>query len=79
MILLQSMMDQMRNQLKFKNYLATWEVLVLKALEIPYLSNLNQILVDNSLDFLQQSTMVIFEYQIILKTSYYTLKVKIQL
>ena len=59
MILLQSMMDQMTNQLKLQNYLVTWEVLVFQALEIPYLSNLNQMKFGNSLDFLQQYSMVI--------------------
>ena len=36
-----------------------WAVLVFQALEIPYLSNLNQIVVHNIVDFLQQSNMVI--------------------
>ena len=56
---LQSMMDQMINQLKSNNWVETWEVLTFQALGIPYLSNLNQIIVLQKMDFLQQSIMVI--------------------
>ena len=53
------MMDQMTNQLKLQNWVETWEVLLFQVLEIPYLSNLNQMIMTNILDFLQQSNMVI--------------------
>ena len=60
MILLQSMMDQMINQLKLKNSVEILEVLVFQALEISYLSNLYQIImILEKLDFLHQSNMVI--------------------
>ena len=52
MILLQSMMDQMINQLKLQYWVETWEVLVFQALEIPYLSYLNQMVVLPKMDFL---------------------------
>ena len=46
-------------QLKLKNWVETWEVLLFQALEIPYLSNLNQMIsILSILDFLQQSNMV---------------------
>ena len=60
MILLQSMMDQMINQLKLQYWVETWEVLVFQALAIPYLSYLNQMVVLTKMDFLQQSIMVIY-------------------
>ena len=55
------MMDQMNNHLKLKNWVETWaDVLVFQALEIPYLSNLNQMgFLMEVLDFLQQSNTVI--------------------
>ena len=52
------MMDQMTNQLKLKSLVEVWEVLIFQALEIPYLSNLNQIMNSIMMDFLQQSIMV---------------------
>ena len=60
MITLKYLMAKMINQHKLKNSVETWEVLVFLALEIPYLSSLNQIgLMMEALDFLQQSIMVI--------------------
>ena len=59
-IILKYLMAKMINQHKLKNSVETWEVLVFLALEIPYLSSLNQIgLMMEALDFLQQSIMVI--------------------
>ena len=58
MTLLHYMMDQMSNQLKLKDSVEIWEVLLYQVLEIHYLSNLNQILLIIMLDFSQQSTMV---------------------
>ena len=52
-------MVKMIKQLKLQSWVETWEVLVFQALEIPYLSNLNQVVVIIMLDFLQQSIMVI--------------------
>ena len=52
------MMDQMTNQLKLKSLVEVWEVLIFQAMEIPYLSNLNQIMNSIMMDFLQQSIMV---------------------
>ena len=50
----------MPTQLKLQNLGGTWKVLVFQALEIPYLSNLNQILMMMEvLDSSQQSIMVI--------------------
>ena len=61
----------------------TWaDVLVFQALEIPYLSNLNQMgFLMEVLDFLQQSNTVITNWisNNPLKISYYILEVKIQL
>ena len=48
----------MTNQLKLKSLVEVWEVLIFQAMEIPYLSNLNQIMNSMIMDFLQQSTMV---------------------
>ena len=60
MIILKYLMAKMINQHKLKNLVETWEVLVFLALEISYLSSLNQIgLMMEALDFLQQSIMVI--------------------
>ena len=59
MILLQLMMDQMSNQLKSKNWVETWEVLTFQALEILYLSNLDQIWWVIMMDLLLQSIIVI--------------------
>ena len=56
---LQFMMDQMINLLKLQTSVDILEVLVFQALGIPYLSNLNQMVVTILLDFLQQSIMVI--------------------
>ena len=42
MTLLDYMMDQMSNQLKLKDSVEIWEVLLYQVLEIHYLSNLNQ-------------------------------------
>ena len=56
------MMDQMLNQLKLQCWVETGEVLAFQALEIPYLSNLNQIGIIGMIimvDFLQKSIMVI--------------------
>ena len=59
-IILKYLMAKMINQHKLKNLVETWEVLVFLALEISYLSSLNQIgLMMEALDFLQQSIMVI--------------------
>ena len=57
-IILKYLMAKMINRHKLKNSLETWKVLVFQALEIPFLSNLNQLVVENILDFLQKSTMV---------------------
>ena len=53
------MMDLMINQLKLQNLVDTWKVLLFQVLEIPYLSNLNQIgMMVKRLDFLQQFILV---------------------
>ena len=59
--MLQSMMemDQETNQLKLQCLLEIWEYLTFQALEIPYLSNLNQIIILIMADFMQQSIIVI--------------------
>ena len=59
MTLLDYMMDQMSNQLKLKDYVEIWEVLLNQVLEIHYLSNLNQMRILIMMDFMQQSNMVI--------------------
>ena len=54
MILLQSMMDQMKNQLKLKNLVdGEEEFLTFQVLVILYLSNLNQMETSGKKDFLQ--------------------------
>ena len=58
----------MMNQLKLRHFVEKWEVLEFQALKIPYLSNLNQVVVllgrmiGGLGDFLQQSIMVILVF-----------------
>ena len=53
------MMGQMINQLKLQSWVEIWEVLVFQAPGIPYMSNLKQIIIITTMDFMQQSIMVI--------------------
>ena len=65
----------MINQLKLENGEEIWQVLAFPVLKIPYLSNLNQIImILEVLDLLQQSIMVINPYLISISNEYCLLK-----